>query len=284
MIKLQQCYKFTRTISQVFVANMSGSSSLGKYKCRRLEGKVAVVTASTAGIGLAIAERLGHEGAHVVISSRKEAQVTSALQSLKQQGLSVIGLTCHVGSKDDRKKLFDLVTEKYGGLDILVSNAAVNPVYGPILETKEESWDKIFETNVKASFFLCKEAVPLMEKRGGGSIVIVSSIGGYNPFPLIAPYSISKTALFGLVKGLVPQCAGKNIRVNAIAPGIIKTKFSEALWRDAEGEKVAASGIPLQRLGLPHECAGAVAFLVSDDASYITGETIVMAGGSQSRL
>jgi len=289
MIKLRQSFQLVKTFSQLFVqssnvANMSHSSAFGKYKCKRLEGKVAVVTASTLGIGLAIAERLGHEGAHIVISSRKQAQVTSAVKNLEQQGLSVTGLTCHVGSKDDRKKLFDLVIEKYGGLDILVSNAAVNPVYGPILETKEEAWDKIFETNVKASFFLCKEAIPLMEKRGGGSIVIVSSIGGYNPFPLIAPYSISKTALFGLVKGLVPQCAGKNIRVNAIAPGIIRTKFSEALWQDKEGEKIAASGIPLQRLGEPHECAGAVAFLVSDDASYITGETVVMSGGTHSRL
>jgi len=287
MIKLRQLRQLTRTLNQVpshWTANMHQSSVQGKYKCRRLEGKVAVVTASTAGIGLAIAERLGHEGAQIVISSRKQAQVSSALKTLEQQGLSVIGLTCHVGNKDDRKKLFDLVAEKYGGLDILVSNAAVNPAYGSILETKEEAWDKIFETNVKASFFLCKEAIPLMEKRGGGSIVIVSSIGGYNPFPLIAPYSISKTALFGLVKGLVPQCAGKNIRVNAIAPGIIKTKFSEALWQDAEGERIAASGIPLQRLGQPHECAGAVAFLVSDDASYITGETIVMSGGVHSRL
>jgi len=287
MINLRNYYQLTRTFSQALslkIANMSQSSAIGKYKCRRLEGKVAVVTASTAGIGLAIAERLGHEGAQVVISSRKQAQVNSALQNLKQQGLDVTGITCHVGSNDDRKKLFDLVVEKYGGLDILVSNAAVNPTYGSILETKEEAWDKIFEVNVKASFLLCKEAVPLMEKRGGGSIVIVSSIGGYNPFPLIAPYSISKTALFGLVRGLTPQLAGKNIRVNAIAPGIIKTKFSEALWQDSEGEKLAASGIPLQRLGEPHECAGAVAFLVSNDASYITGETIVMAGGSLSRL
>jgi len=268
----------------VGVASMSDSAALGKFKCKRLEGKIAVVTASTAGIGLAIAERLGHEGAHVVISSRKQAQVNSALQNLRQQGLNVTGLVCHVGSKDDRKKLFDLVTDRFGGLDILVSNAAVNPAYGPVLQTTEEAWDKIFEVNVKASFFLCKEAVPLLEKRGGGSIVIVSSIGGYNPFPLISAYSVSKTSLFGVVKGLMPQCAGKNIRINAIAPGIIKTKFSEALWQDKEGEKLAASSIPLQRLGEPEECAGAVAFLVSEDASYITGETIVMAGGSLSRL
>jgi len=257
---------------------------MGKYKCKRLEGKVAVVTASTAGIGLAIAERLGHEGAHVIVSSRKQDQVTAAVQNLKKQGLAVTGLTCHVGSKEDRKKLLDLVAEKFGGLDILVSNAGINPAYGPILETKEELWDKIFEVNVKASFLLCREAVPLMEKKGGGSIVIVSSVGGYDPFPLIAAYSISKTALLGLVKGLAPQCAEKNIRVNAIAPGIIKTKFSEALWNNPTGEMAAASQMLLKRLGEPEDCAGAVAFLVSDDASFITGETVTMSGGIHSRL
>jgi len=212
-------------------ASMSQSSSLGKYKCRRLDGKVAVVTASTLGIGLAIAERLGHEGAHVVVSSRKSDQVAATVKNLQSQGLAVTGLTCHVGSKDDRKKLFDLVSEKFGGLDILVSNAAVNPQYGPILETSEDAWDKIFDVNVKASFLLCKEAVPLLEKKGGGSIVMVSSVGAYEPFPLIAPYSVSKTALLGLVRALVHQLSEKNIRVNAIAPGVIKTKFSKALWR-----------------------------------------------------
>jgi len=273
--------QFLRTFP---TAAMSSSQSLGKYKCRRLEGKIAVVTASTAGIGLAIAERLGHEGAHVVVSSRKQDQVTATVQQLQKQGLAVTGLTCHVGSKDDRKKLFDLVSEKFGGLDILVSNAAVNPQYGPILQTSEDAWDKIFDINVKSAFFLCKEAVPLMEKKGGGSIVIVSSVGAYDSFPLIAPYSISKTALLGLVRGMVPQFSEKKIRVNAIAPGIIKTKFSQALWQDPAGEKMAAEGFPLQRLGVPEDCAGAVAFLVSDDASYITGETIVMAGGARSRL
>jgi len=160
----------------------------------------------------------------------------------------------------------------------------MNPAYGNILETKEDAWDKIFDINVKSSFFLCKEAMPLIEKRGGGSIVIVSSIGAYHPFPLIAPYSISKTALLGLVKAMVPQCADKNVRINAIAPGIIKTKFSQALWQDSEGEKIAASMLPLKRLGVSEDCSGAVAFLVSDDASFITGETIVMAGGAASRL
>jgi dehydrogenase/reductase SDR family protein 4 len=262
----------------------TSSSILGKYKCKRLEGKVAVVTASTLGIGYAIAERLGHEGAHVVVSSRKQKQVDAAVAQLKSEGLSVAGMTCHVASPDDRKNLLKKAVELFGGIDILVSNAAVNPTYGSLLETKEDSWDKIFEVNVKSSFFLCKEVAPYLEKRGGGSIVIVSSIGGYNPFELIGAYSISKTSLLGTIKALVPEFARMNVRINGIAPGIIKTKFSQAIWDNPEGEKEAASMIPMHRLGKPEECAGAVAFLVSDDASYVTGETIVMSGGTLSRL
>jgi dehydrogenase/reductase SDR family protein 4 len=173
------------------------------------------------------------------------------------------------------------VNEKFGGLDILVSNAGISPAFGNMLETKEDIWDKTFEVNLKASFFLCKEAMPLIEKKGGGSVIFVSSIGGYQPSSYIGPYSVSKTALLGLVKALVQGCAEKNVRVNAIAPGIIKTKFSQVLW---EQEKAVAATIPLGRLGVSEDCAGAVAFLVSDDASFITGETIVMAGGSSSRL
>lgn len=275
-------YDPLRTMSSVGTGGSTGS--LGKYKCRRLEGKVAIVTASTLGIGFAIAERLGHEGAHVVVSSRKQKQVDSAVENLKKQGLSVLGLACHVGIKEDRTRLIVETVKKFGGIDILVSNAAVNPLFGPTFEATEESWDKIFDINIKSAFLLSKEVVPYLEKRGGGNIVFVSSIGGYNPFPLIALYSVSKTALLGLVKALVPQCASMNIRVNAIAPGIIKTRFSESLWKDPNVEKTASAQIPMQRYGLPEECSGAVAFLVSDDASYITGETIVMAGGTQSRL
>lgn len=262
----------------------TASSALGKYKCRRLDGKVAVVTASSLGIGLAIAERLGHEGAHVVISSRKQSQVDNAVENLKKQGLSVFGMVCHVANKEDRKRLLERTVDKFGGIDILVSNAAVNPLFGPIFEASEDSWDKIFDVNAKTAFFLCKEVVPYMDKRGGGSIVFVSSVGGYNPFEFISLYSVSKTTLLGLVKAMVPQCSQHNIRVNAIAPGIIKTKFSSALWKDSETEKLAERNIPLQRLGVPEECAGAVAFLVSDDASYMTGETIVIAGGVHSHL
>lgn len=266
------------------IARTGVTGPLGKYKCRRLEGKVAIVTASTLGIGFAIAERLGHEGAHVVVSSRRQKQVDSAVEALKEQGLSVHGLTCHVGNKEDRKRLIEETVKRFGGIDILVSNAAVNPYFGPIFGASEEVWDKIFEINAKSTFFLCKEVVPYMEKRGGGNIVLVSSVGGYKPSKEVSIYAISKTTMLGLVKALVPQCASMNIRVNCIAPGLIKTKFSEALWNNPNAAHTLNSATALQRIGLPEECAGAVAFLASDDASYVTGETIVVAGGTHARL
>lgn len=152
-------------------------SSVAASHARRLEGKVCVVTASTEGIGLAIAKRLGAEGGKVVVSSRKQANVDEAVKLLKDQGATVHGVACHVGNANDRKKLFDETIERFGGLDILVSNAAVNPEVGQVLDASEQAWDKIFDINVKSSFMLAKEAKPLIVKRGGGAIVFMSSIG-----------------------------------------------------------------------------------------------------------
>ncbi|XP_077982208.1 dehydrogenase/reductase SDR family member 4-like [Glandiceps talaboti] len=276
LCKYHSRYQNTNTLVRMASTSAAGS--------RKLDGKVAVVTASTDGIGFAIARKLAEDGAHVVISSRKQNNVDKAVETLKSENLSVSGMVCHVGKPEDRTKLLQSAAEKSGGIDILVSNAAVNPSFGPILDTTEKVWDKIFEINVKVAFFLSKEAIPYMEKRGGGSIVFVSSIGGYNSFELIAPYSVSKTALLGLTKAMAPQCATMNIRVNAIAPGVIKTKFSQAIVESDEGRSLAEQQTALKRLGEPSECAGAVSFLCSDDASYITGETIIMAGGMPSRL
>eukprot|EP00057_Strongylocentrotus_purpuratus_P031091 XP_783570.1 PREDICTED: dehydrogenase/reductase SDR family member 4-like [Strongylocentrotus purpuratus] len=171
-----------------------------------------------------------------------------------------------------------------GGLDILVSNAAANPHFGNILDCDEQAWDKIFDINVKSTFLLVKESVPHMVSRGGGSIVVVSSIAGYMPFELLGPYSVSKTALLGLTKALTPQLSDMNIRVNCVAPGLVKTKFSSALLSSEESTKLALSGIPMKRAGTPDEISGIVSFLASDDASYITGENILVAGGAPSRL
>jgi len=235
-------------------------------------------------IGFAIARRLALDGASVVISSRKEKNVRRAETELRNEGLDVLGVVCHVADAKQRQNMIKQTVEKFGGIDILVSNAATNPTFGPILDTSESAWDKIFETNVKATFFLCKEIAPLIEQRGGGSIVLVSSVGGYNPSEVIGVYSISKTTLLGMVKALAPQLASMNIRVNCLAPGLIKTKFSQALVQQPEIVEKTLETVPLKRLGEPEDCSGTVSFLVSSDADFITGETILVTGGVSARL
>lgn len=255
-----------------------------EIKCKRLEGKTAVVTASTDGIGYAIAKRLAQEGAKVMISSRKESNVKRAVNELLGENLNVAGITCHVGQTEDRKKLFHETLLKFGGLDILVSNAAVNPVVGSVLDCPEEAWDKIFDINVKSTYLLMKESLPLLQNSTSPSIIIVSSIAGYQPFDILGAYSISKTALLGLCKAAAEDLSTYGIRVNCIAPGIIKTKFSEALYLSESAYETAIDKIPIRRLGMPNEIGSIAAFLASEDASYITGETIVAAGGMTSRL
>lgn len=194
---------------------------------KKLEGKVCIVTASSDGIGFAIAKRLGLDGAKVVVSSRKQSNVDEAVKSLKDQGVvDVLGLTCHVAKESDRKKLFAETIRKFGGIDILISNAAVNPAMSPVLETKEEVWDKVFDVNVKASYLLAKEVKPFLVKRGGGSIVFISSIGGYRLNDSYGAYTVSKTVLLGLTKAAALECVRDNIRVNCVAPGVIETRFA----------------------------------------------------------
>ncbi|XP_029944359.1 dehydrogenase/reductase SDR family member 4 [Salarias fasciatus] len=249
-----------------------------------LTGKVAIVTASTDGIGLAAAQALGKRGAHVVVSSRRQANVDRAVSLLQSQSIQVIGTTCNVGKGEDREKLVQMTLDKYGGIDILVSNAAVNPFFGNMLDSTEEVWDKILAVNVKCSFLLTKLVVPHMEKRGGGNVIFVSSVGGYQPMPALGPYSVSKTALLGLTRALAPELAQSNIRVNCVAPGIIKTRFSEALWQNEDIMDEFKKQLCIKRIGQPEEIGGVIAFLCSDEASYITGETITATGGMSCRL
>ncbi|KAK2151071.1 hypothetical protein LSH36_376g00012 [Paralvinella palmiformis] len=201
------------------------------------------------------------------MSSRKQENVQKAVEKLQAEKLNVSGMT----------------VKTFGQLDIVVSNAAVNPQMGNILETTERQWDKMLDINIKSAFFLVAEAIPHLEKTRG-SVIFVSSIGGYVPFELIGGYSVCKTALLGLIKAMAPACAEKNIRVNGLAPGIIKTKFSQGLWNTESTETETSKLTLMKRLGMPDDISGAAAFLVSDDASYITGETIVIAGGMTSRL
>ncbi|XP_036893346.1 dehydrogenase/reductase SDR family member 4 isoform X4 [Sturnira hondurensis] len=249
-----------------------------------LSNKVALVTASTDGIGLAIARRLAQDGAHVVISSRKQQNVDRTVAALQGEGLSVTGTVCHVGKAEDRERLVAMAVKLLGGIDILVSNAAVNPFFGNLMDVTEEVWDKILDINVKATALMTKAVVPEMEKRGGGSIVIVTSIAAYTPLPGLGPYNVSKTALVGLTKNLAIELAQRNIRVNALAPGLIKTNFSQVLWMDKAKEENIKEALRIRRLGKPEDCAGIVSFLCSEDASYITGETVVVGGGAPSHL
>ncbi|KAK8642233.1 hypothetical protein V6N13_011587 [Hibiscus sabdariffa] len=248
---------------------------------RRFEGKVAIVTASTQGIDLAIAERLGLEGASVVISSRKQKNVDEAVEMLKNKGLEVFGVVCHVSNAQHRKDLIQKTIDKYGKIDVVVSNAAANPSVDPVLLTRESVLDKLWEINVKATVLLLQEAAPHLQK--GSSIVIISSIAAYNPQPAMFIYGVTKTALIGLTKALATEMA-PDTRVNAVAPGSVPTNFAAFITKDEAVRKVVEEKTLLQRLGTPEDMAAAAAFLASDDACYITGETIVVAGGLPSRL
>ncbi|KAM6288747.1 dehydrogenase/reductase SDR family member 4-like [Aegotheles albertisi] len=249
-----------------------------------LAGKVAVVTASTDGIGLAVAVGLGRAGARVVVSSRRAPHVEAAVGQLRSQGLEVSGVVCHVGQPHSRERLINKAVELYGGLDILVSNAATNPHLGPTLELDEATWGKIFQVNVTAAAMLVGLALPHMERRGGGVIVLVSSLAGYRPFPALGPYSVSKTALLGLVKALGAELRPRGVRVNGVAPGLIRTRFSAALWQDAAVREQVMSSLGITRLGTPEDVAEVVTFLCSPGAEYLSGETLVVAGGAPSRL
>lgn len=220
----------------------------------------------------------------MVVSSRRQANVDKAVALLQSQSIQVTGTTCNVGIGEDREKLVQLTLDQCGGIDILVSNAAVNPFFGSVMDSTEEVWDKILSINVKAAFLMTKLVAPHMEKRGGGNVVFVSSVAGYQPMQALGPYSVSKTALLGLTRVLAPELAHSNIRVNCVAPGVIKTRFSSALWQNEDIMDNFKKQLCIKRVGQPEEIGGVIAFLCSEEASYITGETITVTGGMSCRL
>ncbi|KAF3969948.1 hypothetical protein ACB098_05G164400 [Castanea mollissima] len=248
---------------------------------KRYEGKVAIVTASTQGIGFSIAERLGLEGASVVVSSRKQNNVDEAVEKLKAQGIEVLGVVCHVSNEQQRKNLIDKTVQKYGKIDVVVSNAAANPSIDDILQTQESVLDKLWEINVKSSILILKDAAPHLQK--GSSVVIISSFTAYQPPATMAMYGVTKTALLGLTKALAAEMA-PNTRVNCVAPGFVPTSFAAFLTTNDAIRKEIEQRSLLKRLGTTQDMAAATAFLASDDASYITGEILVVAGGMPSRL
>ena len=245
----------------------------------QLDGKVALVTGASKGIGAAMARGLAEFGASVVVSSRKQAAVDAVAESLISDGLQATAIAANVGSIEDIHALVDKTVETYGGLDIIINNAAANPVFGPIQNTDERAFDKIIDVNLKGPFELCKKAYPILKQRGGGSIIHISSIGGLTPEAGIGIYSVSKAAIINLTQAMAQDWGGDNIRVNAICPGLIKTKFSEALWNDEEILDRFLKHIPLGRAGTPEDIAGLAVFLASDAAAYCTGGAYLVDGG-----
>jgi len=244
-----------------------------------LTGKVAIVTGSTRGIGRAIAEAFCEAGAKVVISSRKPEACEAVAEEMKAKGHDVIAVPCHVGRVEQLQALVDTTLQTWGRIDVLVCNAATNPVYGPMHEVSEDAFDKVMSTNLKSVFLLCNMVVPGMAERGGGSVILISSIAGIRGNPVIGVYGISKAAEAGLARNLAVEWGPKGVRANAIAPGLIATDFAKALTDDPVRKQRAEQQTPLRRIGDPRDIAGVALFLATDASAYVTGQTIVADGG-----
>lgn len=244
-----------------------------------LKGKVAIVTGASKGIGRAIAEALGQSGARVVVSSRKQEAVEEVASELKKQNIEAFAVAAHMGEMNDIKHLVSKTKDHFGGIDIIVNNAASNPVFGSISETDESAFDKIIAVNVKGPFVLCKLAYKDMCARGGGSVINISSIEGLTPSPGLGIYSVSKASLLMLTKAMAREWGNDGIRVNVICPGLIKTKFSRALWDSEDILKHFMAKTPIQRIGEPEDIAALALFLASDASAYCTGGVYVADGG-----
>ena len=244
-----------------------------------LSDKTAVITGSSRGIGKAIAVRLADYGAKVVVSSRKIDACNLVVDEIKNSGGEAFACECNISSKEALQNLANFSMDKLGKIDILVLNAASNPYYGPLINIPDEAFEKIMSNNVKSNLWLANMVLPQMEKIGGGRIIVISSIAGITGSPVLGAYSISKTADLGLVRSLATEWGPKNITVNALCPGLIKTDFARALWEDPETLSKVEANAPLKRIGVPDEVAGAAVLLASKSGAFITGQKIVMDGG-----
>jgi NAD(P)-dependent dehydrogenase (short-subunit alcohol dehydrogenase family) len=244
-----------------------------------LKGKVALVTGSTRGIGKSIAEEMARAGAKVVVSSRKAEACERVRAEFEQQGYEVLAQPCNVSRKDELQALVDAALKRWGRIDVAVSNAASNPYYGPLAAIPDDAFDKIFHNNVKSVLWLAGMTLPGMAERGGGSYISVGSIGGLKASTIIGAYGMSKAADHMLVKNLAAEWGPKNVRVNAIAPGLIRTDFAKALWEDDKRRQEREAITPLRRIGEPKDIGAIAVFLASEAAAFITGQTIVADGG-----
>ena len=245
-----------------------------------LTDKVAIVTGGTKGIGLAIAQALAEYGASVVVSSRRQVSVQAAAQEIRAVGGDATAISCHMGDPQQIEALVSGTIDHYGGIDIVVNNAATNPVYGPILDTDDRVFDKIIDVNIRGPLELAKAAYPVMVDRGGGSIINICSVAGLSPEWGLGLYNMSKAALISLTKVMAQEWGPQGIRANAICPGLIKTKFSTALWEDEEALQGFEERIPMGRIGQPEDIASLAVYLAAPGASYCTGSVFTVDGGA----
>ncbi len=244
-----------------------------------LTGKVAIVTGASRGIGRAIALRFAQAGAKMTVSSRKLENVEKVAEEIRAAGGEALAVQAHVGHADQVEAMVERTVESFGRVDIAVNNAATNPHFGPILTADEGQWDKILDTNLKSVFRVTKAVVPHMKAQGGGKIINIGSIAGLRPSPAMGIYSVSKAAVIMLTQVLALELAPANIQVNCIAPGVIKTRFSQVLWQTPQLAEPILKGTPLGRFGEPEDVAGLALYLSSPASDYVTGAVFVVDGG-----
>jgi len=244
-----------------------------------LTGKVALITGSSKGIGRAIAIRMAEHGAKVVISSRKPDACEAVAAEIRAAGGEAFVQPCNVSRREDLQKLVQATLAHWGRIDILVCNAAANPYYGPLEKIPDEAMDKVLDTNVKGVLWLCNMVLPQMAERRDGVVLVISSVGGLIGSNVLGFYNMSKAAEQSLVRSLAYEWGDRNIRVNSIAPGLIRTDFSRALWEDPALERKRASSSALKRIGVPDEIAGTAVYLASPGGAFVTGQTLLVDGG-----
>lgn len=244
-----------------------------------LTGKVAIVTGASRGIGQSIAEQYAKAGAKVVLASRKQESLDEVAAQIKEQGGEAIAVAAHTGKKETLTELVQKTVEAFGRVDVLVNNAATNPHFGPMLEAEDSLWQKTIEVNIMGNVWLCQQVVPVMREHGGGSIINVASVNGIRPGTMQGIYSMTKAAVISLTKTLAMELGSDGIRVNAIAPGLIQTKFAQVLWENEAMLKSVQDRTPLGRIGQPEDIASLALWLASDASSFATGETYVVDGG-----
>jgi dehydrogenase/reductase SDR family member 4 len=245
-----------------------------------LTGRVAVITGSSRGIGRAIALECAKMGASVVVSSRKIEACEAVVSEIKAAGGQATAIACNVGIKSDLDALVDRAMAQYGRIDILIPNAAINPVYGPSSEVSDEIWNKVLTSNLTATHWLCQMVLPGMADRGGGSVILLSSIVSVFGAANLGIYAISKAAEAQLARNLAVEWGARGIRVNSIGPGVVKTDFAKALYENPKAAAMVSNMTCLKRLGEPEDISGVAVFLASDAARYITGQLILVDGGT----